>query len=107
MRLLRYNGNGKINSVHSYLEINQLLIGKGSLEMLKFSDMRETDKFLLFCILSCILIEVLIKNWSAVLAWTACACWMLDGLDKDLTMKNTIKSLDELKQIVKGKKFIF
>lgn len=69
--------------------------------MLKFSDMREVDKVWLLVILLCILIESIFKNWDAAVAWTACACWMLDGLDKDLTIRNTVKSLNDLKQTVK------
>lgn len=76
----------------------------GGIGMLKFSDMREVDKFWLMGILYSILITILTKNWSAVLAWTACACWMIDGVSKDNKIRSTVKSLDELKTIVKEMK---
>ena len=72
--------------------------------MLKLSDMREVDKLCLLGILCCILIDSLSENWSAVLGWTACACWMMDGVVKDNKIKNTVKSINDLKQIIQAMK---
>ena len=102
-RLVEAGVNDFSISLDAYVDYNNKAMG-GGIGMLKFSDMREVDKFWLMGILYSILITILTKNWSAVLAWTACACWMIDGVSKDNKIRSTVKSLDELKTIVKEMK---
>lgn len=61
----------------------------------------DIDKFWLLCILVIIIMDIQAKNWLSVIAWTACVALLVDGIRKDTKIRNTIKSLDDLKQTVK------
>ena len=69
--------------------------------MIKFMGKSEIDKFWLLCILVIIIMDIQAKNWSSVIAWTACAALLIPSISKDIKIRNTVKSLDDLKQTVK------